>query len=322
LFNFSPIHTFYRLFELFAMMAIGYSLVLRGWYWTGMFILGICSGRCGWFQHEANHNSVTGYMPIDKFLGSFFFSFGEAGSATWWRSSHNRHHASPQHVGYDSDLNTLPAMAFDTVTARLGKPSWLRFQAYTFQFSVWLVVLYWKLWLHLNAIWRKMAIFDAIFLVLHYYVWYTLFIYQGVWGMIFSHLVWGSIAGSYLFTNFAMSHTHKEILLTDQQEDWVRSAVLRTTNIKHNLLVNWWMGYLNMQIEHHLFPNMPQFRHPQVADRIKALCKKHGLEYDERGYFDVLACTFRNLDQVGHGKDVGVDLGKKGLKLKMGKHDD
>jgi fatty acid desaturase 2 (delta-6 desaturase) len=80
------------------------------------------------------------------------------------------------------------------------------------------------------------------------------------------------------------SHTHKEVLLHDDQEDWVRSAVLRTVNIKHNMLVNWWMGYLNMQIEHHLFPQMPQFRHPQISDRIKALCNKHGLCYDERMY--------------------------------------
>jgi len=286
----------------------GVQLAWNGWYWSGMMLLGITSGRCGWIQHEANHNSVTGIMAIDKIIGSFFFSVGEAGSATWWRSSHNRHHASPQHLGYDSDLNTLPAMAFDAVTARLGRPGWLKFQAYTFVFSTWFVVLYWKLWLHLIAIWRKKALMDGGFLVLHYVLWYKAFGYMGVPWMVVSHLVWGSVAGMYLFTNFALSHTHKDVLLPDGNEDWVRSAVLRTTNIRHNLLVNWWMGYLNLQIEHHLFPNMPQFRHPIVSDRVKALCKKHGLEYDERGYFEVLACTFKNLDVVGHSPGVGADL--------------
>jgi len=320
MFDRSSLHVAYRLIEILLMTVFGYWLVCKGWYWTGMAILGITSGRCGWIQHEANHNSVTGVMAIDKMIGSFFFSFGEAGSATWWRSSHNRHHASPQHIGYDADLNTLPAMAFDSITARLGKPAWLKFQAYTFQFSVWFVVLYWKLWLHVVAIYRKLAVMDALFLVVHYYTWYHFFNYQGTLGMIFSHLVWGSIDGSYLFTNFALSQTHQEILMTEQNEDWVRSAILRTTNIKHNFLVNWWMGYLNMQIEHHLFPNMPQFRHPQVSDRIKALAKKHGLEYDERGYWEVVAATFRNLDTVGNHADVGVDLRTK--KVKMSKHDD
>lgn len=311
LFDGVPSHFIYRLTEILLMTIIGYTLVGYGWYWTGMILLGITSGRCGWLQHEANHNSFTSIPKIDKIIGSFFFAIGEAGSATWWISSHNRHHASPQHLGYDSDLNTLPAMAFDAITARMGKPAWLRFQAWTFEFSTWLVVLYWKLWLHPMAIWRKKAVFDGSFLIGHYAVWWYFFSYMGVSGMIFSHLVWGSVAGMYLFTNFALSHTHKEVLLHDDQEDWVRSAVLRTVNIKHGLLVNWWMGYLNMQIEHHLFPQMPQFRHPQISDRIKALCNKHGLVYDERGYFEVCVAMFKNLDDVGHGAGVGKDLEKK-----------
>jgi len=316
-FKFDPIHVAYRFIELALMAVFGYWLVLKGWYWTGMLVLGITSGRCGWMQHEANHHSVTGNIKIDKIIGSFFFSFGEAGSATWWTSSHNRHHASPQHVGYDSDLNTLPAMAFDIVTARLGKPAWLKFQAFTFLPSVALVVLYWKLYLHPMAIWRKKAWKDALFLVLHYVIWYKAFsvVHNGNLGLIVvSHLIWGSIAGLYLFTNFALSHTHKDVILADMSEDWVRSAVLRTTNIKHSLAVNWFMGYLNMQIEHHLFPNMPQFRHPLIADRVKALCLKHNLPYDERGYFEILYVTFKNLHDVGGCETVGVDLKTSWLK--------
>jgi len=300
LFDPSPFHVAYRIFEILAMVVLGYWLVHQGWYWVGMFILGIASGRCGWIQHEGNHHSLTGNIKIDKLIGSFFFSMGEAGSAAWWTSSHNRHHASPQHVGYDSDLNTLPALAFDRVTGRLGNPKWLRFQAWTFEFSTWLVVLFWKLYLHPVAIFRKKAWMDGIFLVLHYYVWYKAFIFQGVGGMIFSHLVWGSVAGSYLFTHFALSHTHKEVLLHEEQEDWVRSAVLRTVNVSNNVFVNWIMGYLNFQIEHHLFPNMPQFRQPEASARVEALCKKHGLHYHTMTYFEAVYHTFKNLNDVGH----------------------
>jgi len=311
MFDASPIHITYRLVEILLMTIAGYWLVGQGYYWTGMILLGITSGRCGWLQHEANHNSLTGNIKIDKIIGSFFFSVGEAGSATWWISSHNRHHASPQHLGYDSDLNTLPAMAFDAITARMGKPKWLQFQAWTFELSTMLVVLYWKLFLHPQAIIRKRAILDGLFLVGHYAIWWNYFSYMGIAGMIFSHLVWGSVAGMYLFTNFALSHTHKEVLLHNDKEDWVRSAVLRTVNIHHNVLVNWWMGYLNLQIEHHLFPSMPQFRGPIVSPRIKALVEKHGIEYDERGYWAVCYAMFKNLDDVGHGDGVGAGVRDK-----------
>lgn len=303
-------HALYRVTEIVVMTVVGYWLVWQGWYWTGMLILGITSGRCGWLQHEANHNSFTGYVKLDKIIGSFFFSLGEAGSARWWISSHNRHHASPQHVGYDSDLNTLPAMAFDAVTAKMGNPSWLRYQAWTFQPSVWFVVLYWKFFLHPRAIILKRAFTDGIFLVAHYVAWYFAFRWMGIAKMIFTHLVWGSIAGSYLFTHFALSHTFREILPSDQQEDWVRAALLRTVDISNTPFVNWIMGYLNFQIEHHLFPNMPQFRQAQVQPRIMEFAKKHGLPYDIVSYPRSFYLTFKNLNDVGHGGGVGSGLKK------------
>lgn len=63
--------------------------------------------------------------------------------------------------------------------------------------------------------------------------------------------------------------------------------------------ISWWMSYLNFQIEHHLFPSMPQFRHPIISNRVRALLEKHGLKYDQRTYFEAMAATFRNLHKVG-----------------------
>jgi len=60
------------------------------------------------------------------------------------------------------------------------------------------------------------------------------------------------------------------------------------------------MGYLNYQIEHHLFPCMPQFRHSKIAPRVQKLFKKHGLVYDVRSYSECLAATFKNLHHVAH----------------------
>ena len=37
--------------------------------------------------------------------------------------------------------------------------------------------------------------------------------------------------------------------------------------------------WLNYQIEHHLFPDMPMLRYRQIQPRIKALCAKHGIPY-------------------------------------------
>ena len=68
--------------------------------------------------------------------------------------------------------------------------------------------------------------------------------------------------------------------------------------------VTWWMSFLNFQIEHHLFPSMPQFRHPLISPRVKLLFEKHGLPYDNRPYTQALWDTFANLHAVG--KNAGL----------------
>ena len=59
------------------------------------------------------------------------------------------------------------------------------------------------------------------------------------------------------------------------------------------------MANLNFQIEHHLFPAMPQFQHKTISPRVKQLFEKHGLVYDVRPYFTCLKQTLENLHAVG-----------------------
>jgi fatty acid desaturase 2 (delta-6 desaturase) len=63
--------------------------------------------------------------------------------------------------------------------------------------------------------------------------------------------------------------------------------------------VDWWMSFLNFQIEHHLYPSMPQFRQPLISKRVKALFEKHGLKYRRMSYFEAMKVTFQNLHKVG-----------------------
>lgn len=43
--------------------------------------------------------------------------------------------------------------------------------------------------------------------------------------------------------------------------------------------------YLNYQIEHHLFPDVPMARYREIQPRVKALCAKHGIPYIQEGVF-------------------------------------
>ena len=45
---------------------------------------------------------------------------------------------------------------------------------------------------------------------------------------------------------------------------------------------------------------MPQYRHPEVSPRVRALFEKHGVHYDCRPYVECLRVTYRNLLAVGN----------------------
>jgi len=38
-------------------------------------------------------------------------------------------------------------------------------------------------------------------------------------------------------------------------------------------------GHLSHQIEHHLFPDMPAARYPEIAPRVRDICERYGQHY-------------------------------------------
>merc|ERR1719387_1543801 len=105
-------------------------------FYSGIMLMGVGQGRCGWYMHEGGHGSLTGNMKIDKRIQEFFYGVGCGMSAAWWRSQHNKHHAAPQKMQHDVDLDTLPLLAFNArISAKVKNPvlkAWLRLQAVMF----------------------------------------------------------------------------------------------------------------------------------------------------------------------------------------------
>jgi len=309
----APLHIAYRIAELFVMHVLAFWLIYQGYALPGLTVLGIVCGRCGWLMHEGGHYSLTGHIPTDKMLQVVCYGVGCGMSGSWWRNQHNKHHSMPQKVGHDVDLNTLPLVAFTSkIVKRCGVPMkyWLRFQAYMFPvITTLLVALGWQFYLHPRHVLRTKNVPEILSLVARYVAW-TLLITRP-YGLAVSaafYLIHTWIAANYIFINFAVSHTHLPVVpKEDTQVDWVRYAAVHTMNAKSGPFnfIDWWMSYLNFQIEHHLFPSMPQFRHPIVSKRVRALFEKHGLVYDSRSYADAMVATFKNLDKVGYDVFLG-----------------
>jgi acyl-CoA 6-desaturase (Delta-6 desaturase) len=310
----SPSHTLYRLTEIILMHLIGYYLFTSNTSpVVGLIFLGLVSGRCGWLMHECGHYSLTGSISLDRYLQIFIYGIGCGMSASWWRSQHNKHHSMPQKLQHDVDLNTLPLVAFTSKVVKKANKmlkGWISIQAICFPLiTCLLVALGWQFYLHPRHMVRGKHYTELMALVIRYTLFYYLFIIPyGLLPALGIYLIYNWIAADYIFINFALSHTHLPTVPSDdRQVDWVRYSAIYTMNVHPGpfKIVNWWMSYLNFQIEHHLFPSMPQFRHPLISPRVKALFEKHGLVYDQRSYLEGVRVTFQNLHKVGSDVFLG-----------------
>ena len=273
------------------------------------FLFGLAEGRSGWLMHEAGHYSLTGNIKTDRNIQFIFYGLGCGMSASYWRNQHNKHHASPQKINHDVDLDTLPLVAFhkkiaEKVQHPIGK-LWIKYQAFLFfPFITTFVVLFWQFYLHPRFSIRTRNYRELSILATRLTLWYILSTFYS-WNLYKSILIYIAktvISANYIFINFAVSHTHRDIVPENEYRDWVTYSAEHTTNCNPSLLCNWWMSYLNFQIEHHLFPSLPQFRSPLVSPYVKSLFKKHGLKYDSRDYFQCLYDTFNNLHHVSSSK--------------------
>jgi len=310
----SYLHILYRFIELCGIFAFATYMIPKSILVSTM-AFGLFGGRCGWIQHEGGHNSLTGKIWMDKFIQEFLLGFGLHGSGNMWNIMHNKHHATPQKINHDIDLDTTPLVAFfDTAIEKNRRVAyskwWLKFQAYTFLpiTSGIFVPLFWTLYLHPRQIIRDKNWRQGLYVIMGHLICTYLFMSVGgfVWKKaLLYHLIstwWGDM---YLFGHFSLSHTTTEVIENDEDPSWVRYAIEHSVDISpQNPAVCWIMGYLNCQVIHHLFPSMPQYRGPEVSLELIRFCDKWNIKYTIIGYREAWYQMFANLNAVGKAYNV------------------
>jgi fatty acid desaturase len=107
------------------------------------------------------------------------------------------------------------------------------------------------------------------------------------------------LLGLYLGCAFAPNHKGMPTLTRDEELDFLRRQVLTSRNVVGSRLVDFVLGGLNYQIEHHLFPNMPRPNLRRAQPLIRAFCQDHDLPYAEATMFGSYAQAVRHLHAVG-----------------------
>jgi len=282
--------------------------ILLGDSWFQLLIagvLGIILTQFAFLAHEASHRQVFASGKMNDVAGRTLANLFVGISYSWWMTKHSRHHANPNVIGKDTDIER-DFISFQEVDAAkaTGIYAWFtRRQGYFF-FPVlvfegvnlhrhgFLTVFgkgkVDKRWLEITMLTTRIGAYLAVvFLCLPL-------------GMAFAFIgVQLAVFGVYMGASFAPNHTGMPILPHDSKVDFLRRQVLTSRNIKGNWLMDSYMGGLNYQIEHHLFPNMPRPHLARAQEIVKEYCATHKILYTETTLTESYGIVTRYLNQVG-----------------------
>jgi fatty acid desaturase len=108
-----------------------------------------------------------------------------------------------------------------------------------------------------------------------------------------------ALMGVYLGCSFAPNHKGMPVLAPGQKLDYLRKQVLTSRNVAGGRWVDFLLGGLNYQIEHHLFPNMPRPNLRRAQALVHDFCTRHGIPYSQCGLLRSYTEVLRHLHHVG-----------------------
>ncbi|HSJ22304.1 MAG TPA: acyl-CoA desaturase [Nocardioidaceae bacterium] len=281
-------------------------LLLRESWWAILLapVLAVFSTQIAFFGHDAGHRQITRRRGACEALGLFSGNLLNGLSYTWWVDKHNAHHAHPNDLTSDPDVHP-GALVWDASQAlpRTGLGGWLtRHQAWLFFPLLTLEAMN----LHVSSVRALMHPgarhrgLEWALLVVHVAAYVALLLIALTWqqAVVFA-LVHQALFGIYLGCSFAPNHKGMPVLEPDQAADPLLRQVLTSRNVRGGIFVDYALGGLNYQIEHHLFPSMPRpnLRHAQIV--VRRFCEDRSVHYEETTARASYATALRHLHAVG-----------------------
>ena len=296
-----------------AIIALGFGgciagFILLGESWFQLLIaaaLGILFTQVAFLAHEAAHKQILSSGPANDRLARVMGNGVVGMSVSWWASKHTRHHANPNRVGKDPDIqvDTISFLAEDAASARgihrliTGRQGWLFFPLLTLE----------GLNLHYLAIrhvfgrepvkgrWTEIGLLTLRFALLLTPVFLLLPL-----GMAFAFLgVQLAVFGVYMGASFAPNHKGMAIVARDAKLDFFTKQVRTSRNISGGWWATWLMGGLNYQVEHHLFPNMPRRHLSRAREIVIDQCRALDVPYTETTLWRSYGIVIAYLNRVG-----------------------
>lgn len=260
----------------------------------GLGVAGIGFG----IAHDALHGAYSTRPWVNRVLGFSFELMGANGYM--WKITHNIiHHTYPNIHGWDEDLEATPLL-------RLSPEAELRpfhrFQhlyamaAYSLTTLFWVFIKDYRFFLKrdigpfLGKRHPRSEIATLFVAKLVYYAYTILIPFLVVkvawWQFLIGFLTMHLTAGAVLGIVFQLAHIVEETDHPNPDETgtmdsaWMVHQMETTSNFANsNRLLSWYVGGLNHQVEHHLFPKVCSIHYPALGLIVREVAEKHGVPY-------------------------------------------
>ncbi len=291
-------------------------------FWLSLMMcgmLGFVLASIGFnIMHDACHGSYSSKKWVNELFGYSLNALG--GNAFIWKFKHNIiHHTYPNVDGIDDDIAKSPLMR------QCSTQKWV--PAHRFQ-HIYVVLVYgissfaWIALMDFNKYFSRKVYtteLQKMSLKEHFIFWVSKILYiffyvivpilmvgaaKWVIGFTVMHLVFGFTLAIVFQLAHVVEETEFEHVGIEPrfiENEWAVHQIKTTANFSpDSKIISWFVGGLNYQIEHHLFPKISHIHYPAISLIVKQKCKEHNLPYNiNETLFKAIASHFRMMRELG-----------------------
>ncbi len=297
-------------------------MVMAGWFAMGLGMSGLGMVT----MHDANHGSFSNRPWVNRLFGNSLYLLG--GFPPNWKYQHNTlHHGFTNVDGHDEDIAPPGILRF---SPHQPLKKMHRFQYiyawffYSLMTMSWIIVKDFKrlkkyrdMGARLDGRQKYSHLLRT--LILSKIVYYIIFLvvplltipvawYWIILGFLVMHFTGGLVLSSIFQTAHVVPSSTYPVPDEDGEleNNWMIHQLYTTCDYSpRSKVFSWFIGGLNYQVEHHLFPNVSHIHYKEISRIVQAKAKTYGLPYHVNNNFAIAVWQhIKMLKLLGQGPVV------------------
>lgn len=259
--------------------------------------LGLAMAGIGFnVQHDGGHGAYSPHGPANRLMA---FGLDMLGASSYiWSWKHNVfHHSNTNVVGKDADIDIRPLCRLAPTQPRHAAH---RFQHLYIWFLYSFLVVKWHFFDDFTNLatgkiggqkfprprgWDLVAFFGGKLL---FFGWALIIpsFFHPVWQVLLAYVFVSATVSMTLAIVFQLAHTVEDAHFegktaeADAPTEWSMHQIRTSVNFApKNRLLSWYVGGLNYQIEHHLFPKICHLHLRDLSGIVQQTCVEFGVPY-------------------------------------------